>query len=186
MDTKSSIRKKAIEIRNNLCPEDVEAKSGKIIEKLKGLDEYKNAGTVFTYISFKNEVSTLSLIDDMLKSGKRVIVPYTDTVNTAIIPTEIKNLGDLKRCSFGYLEPKSGQYEDPSGFDLIIVPGVAFDKNLNRIGFGKGYYDRILCKRKKDVKAAAIAYEFQVMDEIPSEPHDVKMDMIITEENIYN
>jgi len=68
---------------------------------------------------------------------------------------------------------------------LIINPGVVFDRQLNRVGYGKGYYDRILVRKRKDAKVIAVAYEFQVLDEVPAEKHDIKMDMIITEENIY-
>jgi len=69
--------------------------------------------------------------------------------------------------------------------DLVIVPGVVFDKNLNRIGFGKGYYDKILNRLKPSAKKVALAHDFQVLEDIPAEEHDVKMDMIITEKNIY-
>jgi 5-formyltetrahydrofolate cyclo-ligase len=163
-------------------------KSKEIVDKLKLMKEYEECKTVFIYMDFKNEVKTLDLIRVMIKEKKRVIIPYTDVLNTVIIPVELKDLDkDLKISPYGYLEPKEEKIipVEPAEFDLIIVPGVVFDKKFNRIGFGKGYYDRILAKKRNDVKAIAIAYEFQVLDEIPSEEHDIKMDIIITEKNIY-
>lgn len=188
METKGEIRKKILNIRNNIDNEQVIKKSKVIVNKLKSISEFKKSKTVFIYMDFKNEVKTLDLIKEMIKEKKRVIIPYTDIDNTVIIPVEIKDIGtDLKFSSFGYLEPKEEKVIpiDPYEFDLIIVPGVVFDKDLNRIGFGKGYYDRILSKKRNSAKAVAIAYELQILDKIPNEKHDIKMDKIITEENIY-
>jgi len=189
MKAKSEIRKMILNIRNNLTKKQVLEKSNSIINKLIAREEYKKSQTVFIYMDFKNEVMTSKLIKTMLDEGKKVVIPYTDTVNTVIIPVELHDMeNDLKISPFGYMEPKLENIipVNTKEFDLIIVPGVVFDKNLNRIGFGKGYYDRILINKRSDVKAVAVAYEFQVLYEIPSEEHDVKMDMIITEENIYN
>ncbi len=185
---KSELRKKVLRLRNNMSDEEVELKSKTIINKLTALDEYKNSKVVFIYMSFKNEVKTSDLIEEMLSENKRVVIPYTDTKNIEIIPSEIKNLkDDLTLNTFGYYEPVLEKVKQvkPEELDLIITPGVVFDKNLNRIGFGKGYYDRILSKKRNDTKAIAVAYDFQVIDEVPTEPHDIKMDMIITEEKIY-
>ena len=189
MKTKDEIRKRTLNIRNNMTNQNVLEKSKIIIDKLKSRKEYEESKTVFIYMDFKNEVKTIDFIREMINKKKRVIIPYTDVENTVIIPVELQDIDkDLKFSSFGYLEPKEEKIipVDPAEFDLIIVPGVSFDKKYNRIGFGKGYYDRILAKKRNDVKAIAVAYEFQVSDEIPNEEHDIKMDMIITEENIYN
>lgn len=188
MDSKKDLRKKVLNIRNNMNKKDVCEKSNAIINKVIKLDEYKNSKTVFIYMDFNNEVQTLDLIQRMLKEGKRVFVPYTDSINVKLIPSELTDLEkDLQKSNFGYLEPKKETIKEISidKIDLIIVPGVVFDISLNRIGFGKGYYDRILCQKRKDTKAIAIAYEFQVLDEVPHEEHDIKMDMIVTESNIY-
>nr|WP_312576777.1 5-formyltetrahydrofolate cyclo-ligase [Sedimentibacter sp.] len=188
METKGEIRKKILNIRNNMTNQNVLEKSRIIVDNLKSRKEYEESESVFIYMDFKNEVRTFDFIKEMIDKKKRVIIPYTDVKNTIIVPAEIKDIDrDLKVSPFGYLEPKKEKIipVDPVEFDLIIVPGVTFDKKLNRIGFGKGYYDRILVKKRNDVKAIAIAYEFQILDEIPSEEHDIKMDMIITEENVY-
>lgn len=186
---KSKIRKMILKIRKSMTENEVLEKSNIIINKLILRDEYKLSKTVFIYMDFKNEVTTLELIKKMLNEGKHVVIPYTDIVNTLIIPVELHDIDkDLQVSPYGYLEPKKEKIVpvEPAQFDLIIVPGVAFDRKFNRIGFGKGYYDKILTNIRNDAKTVAISYEFQVLDEIPYEEHDVKMDMIITEENIYN
>ena len=187
MELKKDLRKKILNIRNNMSQQDVINKSSLIMNKLVDLDYYKNSNTVFVFMSFNNEVMTTELINRMLSENKRVVIPYTDTKNTVIIPSQLKSMEDLVLSSFGYYEPIYEKIKkvDPEEFDLIIAPGVVFDKKLNRIGFGKGYYDRILCNKRNDAKVVAIAYDFQVLNEVPYESHDIKMDMIITEENIY-
>jgi 5-formyltetrahydrofolate cyclo-ligase len=139
-------------------------------------------------MDFKNEVKTIPLIKKMLYEGKNVIISYTDAKNVKLIPVELHDIeNDLEKSPYGYLQPKENLIVpvEVDKFDLIIVPGVVFDRHLNRIGFGKGYYDRILEFKRKDARAIAVAYEFQLQDEIPSQEHDIKMDMIITEEKIY-
>lgn len=188
MENKSDLRKKMLNIRNNMEKEDSSEKSAVIIEKLTALDIYEKARIVFVYMAFNNEVETMTLIKKMLQENKRVVIPYTDTVNTVIIPSELKNIEeDLVKSKFGYYEPAKDKIlpVKPEEFDLVVVPGVVFDKNLNRIGFGKGYYDRILCSLNDGAKAVAVAYDFQVLDEVPSEEHDIKVDMIITEKSVY-
>lgn len=189
METKHEIRKNVLNKRNNMLQQEVINKSNIIMNKLTDLNEYKDSKVVFIYMSFGNEVVTSELIKRMLTEKKRVVIPYTDTKNTVLIPSEVKSLeDDLVLNKFGYYEPEFEKIKlvEPEEFDLIVTPGVAFDKQLNRVGYGKGYYDRILSRKRKDAKAVAVAFEFQVVDQVPAEFHDIKMDMIITEENTYN
>ena len=187
MSTKSELRKNIIKLRNAMTAEEVQYKSKKIMEKLTSLECYKNSKLIFVFMSFGSEVVTVDLIKSMLAEGKRVVIPYTDTVNTVLIPSEIKSMDDLVLNPFGYYEPAFEKIQEvqPEEFDLIINPGVVFDRKLNRVGYGKGYYDRILVRKRKDAKAVAVAFELQVVDEVPTEAHDIKMDMIVTEESIY-
>lgn len=185
MESKSQLRKRVLNVRNNMSKEDVKKNSNAIMDKITSLDIYKQSKVVFIYMDFKNEVITSNLIKHMLSEKKRVVIPYTDSINTVLIPSEITKESDLKQNSFGYFEPKSILPVNIEEIDLVIVPGVVFDKNLNRIGFGKGYYDKILNRLKPSAKKIALAHDFQVLEDIPAEEHDVKMDMIITEKNIY-
>ena len=184
MESKKDLRKRILSIRNNMPGEDVVNNSRIIRDKIIGLDVFKQSKVIFIYMDFKNEVMTSDLIKHMLSEKKRVVVPYTDTISTVLIPSEITGESDLKLNSFGYSEPKKVSPVNIEEIDLVIVPGLVFDKNLNRIGFGKGYYDRILNKLKASARKVAVAHDFQVLEEIPAEEHDVKMDMIITEKSI--
>ncbi|HPW99729.1 MAG TPA: 5-formyltetrahydrofolate cyclo-ligase [Sedimentibacter sp.] len=184
MESKKDLRKRILSIRNNMPGEDVVNNSRIIRDKIIGLDVFKQSKVIFIYMDFKNEVMTSDLIKHMLSEKKRVVVPYTDTVSTVLIPSEITGESDLKLNSFGYSEPKKVSPVNIEEIDLVIIPGLVFDKNLNRIGFGKGYYDRILNKLKASARKVAVAHDFQVLEEIPAEEHDVKMDMIITEKSI--
>lgn len=186
MEAKKELRKRILNIRNNMTIEDVQKNSRAIMDKIINLDIYKQSKVVFIYMDFKNEVTTSRLLKHMLSEKKRVVIPYTDTVNIVLIPSEITKESDLMLNSFGYYEPKNISPVDPEEIDLVIVPGVVFDKSFNRIGFGKGYYDRILSKLKPSAKKVAIAHDFQVLQSIPTEDHDIKMDMIITEETIWD
>ncbi len=185
MKTKKELRKRILNIRNNLLIEETKKNSSLIKDKILNLQIYQESKVVFIYMDFGNEVITSDLIKLMLSENKRVVIPFTDTVNTVLIPSEITKEADLKLNSFGYYEPINICPVNVEEIDLVIVPGVVFDKNLNRIGFGKGYYDRILNKLKPSTKKVAIAHDFQVLESIPIEDHDVRMDMIVTEKNIY-
>ena len=186
METKKELRKRILNIRNSMSIENVEKNSSIIIDKIVNTDIYKQSKVVFIYMDFNKEVMTSQLIKRMLSEKKRVVIPYTDKINTELIPSEITKQADLKLNSFGYYEPVSIMPVDPEEIDLVIVPGVVFDKQLNRIGFGKGYYDKILIKLKPSAVKIAVAHEFQVFELIPTEEHDIKMDMIITEKSIWD
>jgi len=185
MKSKKELRKKILGIRNKMLKEDLENNSRIIMNKIISLRTYKQSKVVFVYMDFNNEVMTSDLIKHMMAEKKRVVIPYTDIVNTLVIPSEITEEADLKLSPFGYYEPKKIMPVDVEEIDLVLVPGVVFDKNLNRIGFGKGYYDRILKNLKPGAKKIGLAHDFQVLDEIPAEDHDIKMDMIITESSSY-
>ena len=185
MKSKKELRKKILGIRNKMLKEDLENNSRIIMNKIIGLKTYKQSKVIFVYMDFNNEVMTSDLIKHMMAEKKRVVIPYTDIVNTLVIPSEITEEADLKLSPFGYYEPKKIMPVDVEEIDLVLVPGVVFDKNLNRIGFGKGYYDRILKNLKPGAKKIGLAHDFQVLDEIPAEDHDIKMDMIITESSSY-
>src|SRR6056297_1105716 len=183
---KQEIRNMVKKRRNSMSENEVTTKSKIIIEKLMDTKEFKNADNIMIFLSFNNEVYTYNLIEKCIQLGKRVIVPYTVKDTYEIIPTVLGNIEeDLKQTSYGYMEPKKEKLQpiDEKKIDLTVFPGLAFDKNMNRIGFGKGYYDRYLAKTRKDAKKIAVAYDYQVLEEIPSEVFDVKMDSIITDEN---
>lgn len=184
---KSSLRKSLLKKRRALSKEEVNERSGIIISKLMDLDVFKKSKTIMLYLSFKNEVDTYELIEWCFKNNKSVVAPYNIINERKMIPCEIKNLNDnIQKSSLGVFEPNIDVVNEVNlnSIDLIIVPGVAFDKNKNRLGFGGGYYDRFLSRRIKSIPTVAICYDFQLLDEVPVGNFDIPMDMIITENNI--
>ncbi|MGL6187384.1 MAG: 5-formyltetrahydrofolate cyclo-ligase [Clostridium chrysemydis] len=179
---KRNIRKSII-AKRDLKKEENSLKDSKIFKNLISLNSYKRAKKIFIYIGFGSEINTKSLIKIMLKEGKEVFVPKV--LEEEMIALKITSLNNLIESKFKILEPV-GEKSDIDGeeFDLIIMPGVAFDRSGNRIGYGKGYYDKYLKDIKSDIKKIALAYELQLIEEIETEEHDLKVDSIITENEI--
>ena len=171
-DAKDNLREEVLNRRKSLSEEQVKNKSSEIIRRLKELDIYKNAETVFTYISFDNEVKTT----DILESGKRIIVPYVED------RIKLSEYGKLVKGKFGIPEPKEKVPAKTDDIGLVIVPGIAFDLIGNRIGFGVGYYDELLTSI--NAPRVALCFEFQLRESIPKQPHDIRMDYIITEKRV--
>ncbi|MGH4124163.1 MAG: 5-formyltetrahydrofolate cyclo-ligase [Clostridium sp.] len=184
---KDNLRKNMLKQRKSMEIETVSAFSNKIIDTIMKLPEFINCKNIMIYLSFNNEVDTYYLAKWCLDNGKKVIVPYCIKETREIIPFEINNLTkDLTKSSFGIMEPKHDILEKANtcDIDLIIVPGVVFDEDCNRIGFGAGYYDRFLPKRVKNTSTIGIAYDYQVINKIPTGVYDVPLDFIITEKRI--
>jgi 5-formyltetrahydrofolate cyclo-ligase len=181
---KRILRKKFLAARAALAPDEVEEKSRKIMGVLFSLEELLKAQAVMFYVDARNEVKTKDAITWALNAGKRVAVPKVTGVRR-LAAVEIKSLEELSPGCFGILEPVRDDGISPAEIDLVIVPGVAFDKSGYRLGYGAGYYDNFLPLLRPEVKKVAVAFEMQVVDRIPAERHDVRMDMIITENCIY-
>ncbi|WP_194191763.1 5-formyltetrahydrofolate cyclo-ligase [Clostridium chrysemydis] len=179
---KKSIRKNII-AKRDLNKEENSLKDSKIFNELISLNSYKRAKKIFIYIGFGSEINTKDLIEIMLKEGKEVFVPKV--IEKEMIALKITSLSNLIESKFKILEPV-GEKSDIDGeeFDLIIMPGVAFDRIGNRIGYGGGYYDKYLKDISSDIKKVALAYELQLVEEIETEEHDLKVDSIITENEV--
>ncbi len=147
----------------------------RITEKLLSIPEIKRGEYILLYYPHRKEVDTLPIIKKLLKEGKKVLLPKVK--GKEIIPILIKNLSHLKEGYAGIKEPE-GEEVPLEKIDVIIVPGVAFDKKGHRLGYGKGFYDRFL-KKVKGLKIG-LAYDFQILEELPAEEHDVPLDLIIT------
>jgi len=174
---KHKIRCEVHEAKKGHSAREIADKSKAIAERLFRLPEYKKAKTIMFYASKKLEVQTLDAIRMALRE-KNVAVPLVKGDDMAAV--RISRMGDLAPGAFGVPEPRRGTQIRPKDIDLVIVPGVAFDAKGNRVGYGKGYYDKYL---KKTVRAqvVALAYEFQIVPTVPAECHDVRVHKIITE-----
>ena len=185
MQDKPAIRKELLRRRDAIPPEVRRAKDRLILERLLSLEEFKNAGTVFFYASFRTEFDTTELIKTSLAAGKRAVLPKVDREKQELVLYEIKDFSELGPGYMGIPEPTSP--ETPvsiNDIDLVIIPGAGFDPMGNRIGYGGGYYDRLLSGMQKHVPVIAPAYEEQIIDSIPSEPHDIRVKVIVTDRQL--
>ena len=181
---KTLLRKNILSRRDSITPGTRAEKDGKIRERLLALPVFKKAHTVLFYASFRGEVDTFELMRYFLSKGGTAILPRVNDDRKGMTLFEIKSPAELAPGYFGVPEPpvSADLVGDKAAPDLIIVPGVAFDGECNRLGYGKGFYDKLL--RQKGCAAVALAYEEQIAAAVPHEPHDVRMDMIITDKGI--
>lgn len=159
---------------------EIEELSASLCLDLYKLDEYKNASCIFAYVSYNQEVRTRDLIEHALKDGKKVAVPrvYGDIMSFKYI----LGLRDLIPGYMGIPEPSEElECADNREDDvLMIMPGLAFDEAGNRVGYGKGYYDRYLAQHNRTrYTKVALAYDFQIVDRIEADAFDVKTDILI-------
>lgn len=183
---KNKIRKEIVKKRDDI-PQAIRTDKNVIIrQQLFSMNEFINAEVVFFYASFRTEVETLTMIRESLAMGKRVVLPKVKSKGHRIALCEIKDISELSPGHMGIPEPTFINEHALSIDDvsLIVIPGVAFDGSCNRLGYGGGYYDMLLAQRKKKTPIIALAYEEQLVNEIPLEPHDIKVDIIITDKRV--
>lgn len=180
MISKTEIRKALKKQRDAISNDDRLAASNAVNEKLFNMTCWKEAKSVFTFVSYNNEIDTYSIMKQALAEKKRLFVPKVDGQDMFFFEiTDIEK--DLKPGAYGIMEPNTlGQ--DISRAGLMIVPGLAFDNNKNRLGYGGGFYDRYLSFPNIHV-TVAIGFDFQIIDEVPCEATDIKMDYIVTPNN---
>ena len=182
-DEKNLIRKQMKQLRADMTRTERFEKSMQIFEQLITVPECKRADRIYTYVSMDNEIDTIMLIDYSLSLEKRVFVPRVSGRDMEFY--EISDISELSPGYMGIYEPDiNGREPDYSRTGFMCMPGLAFDKSHNRIGYGGGFYDRYLSVENKLYKAA-LAYEAQLLESIPAQDGDVRPDMIVTEENIY-
>ena len=145
-----------------------------ILSKLEQHPDFQKARIVMIYSALPDEVQTQAFLEKW-RHKKKIILPTV--VGDDIIPVELAENTGFAVGDFNILEPQNEPYT--GDYDLIVVPGVAFDRNGNRIGRGRGYYDRFLCKHL-NVKRIGICFDFQLVAEVPTEPNDIRMDEIIS------
>jgi len=180
-EIKSKIRRQLLSKRKQLSEKERLRLSLEISAKILNLPEYQRAKTVLLYYSFQNEVNTLGLIESTLQLKKNLLLPVSLFESHSLEARQIKNLkNDLYLGKFGIKEPlqKCKTFSEKM-IDLIIIPGVGFNLNGARLGYGKGFYDRFL--KKCTGKFVGICFECQISNNINSEPHDVNMHKVITE-----
>ncbi len=168
--------------RNRMDKLEVEKKSIAAAEVFLASDIYKNAKTIMLYMPLGNEMDTGAIIKAAFDDKKKVVLPVTDVNTGEITPYYVTENSEFVKGAFGVTEPFKGTFADKGQIDVILLPGIAFDRLGNRVGFGKGCYDKFL----EDTKVIKVGYcyQFQVETEIEAEIYDIKMDFLITESGI--
>ncbi len=174
-------------LRNSTSLSELDAKSSEINARLLELPEVRNSRTISTYLHTGSEVRTKEIVEWAISNGKRLIVPISDRANRLLIFSQIKSPEqELERGSYGIPEPKRG-FRRPVPLeeaDVVLIPGVAWDKSGYRIGYGAGYYDRSINALRTRVMKIGLAYEFQLVPKVPSSRYDRRVDKIATERRI--
>ena len=170
-ENKAAVRSRCLSLRKTLQPKSAD------IKDFESIPQFEKANVIFCYVSAENEIDTRNLIKQMLLSGKEVLVPLCTDKCGSMVSVKIDSLDDLKEGMYGIYEPIFHTPFDKTKIDVAIVPGVAFDKNGYRIGYGKGYYDRFLA----DISPFKIGLSHCELffDSIPHDDNDIKIDVVI-------
>lgn len=183
--TKEEIRNTIKKIKISIPQADIEAFSNRIIKQVLESEEFNKCRNIFCYVSFNQEVRTQVLINTALKLQKKVAVPKIERGVMRFY--FIKSLIDLQPGILGIQEPAGGKEALPSLWDdtLMIIPGLAFDRYRNRIGYGGGYYDNYLMKYSDcPIIKMALAFDLQILTPLPVNAHDIKVDEIVTQSGV--
>ncbi len=169
---------------------DKDAVSRRILERVFSLPAYQAARTVLFYVDVRSEVRTRSGLSEALEAGKRLAVPFCAGRELELF--WLRDLNELGCGRFGIQEPAPDlrNLPDrrilPAELDLLIVPGVAFDRCGGRMGHGFGFYDRLLCQIRPEIAKIGLGFECQIVPRVPTEPHDVPLDTVVTETAVYS
>lgn len=187
-ERKDALRKQAHANRN--AQENKDELSRRIVGTFMSLPEYAEADTVMFYIDVRSEVRTRNDLELALQSGKTIVVPWCNEAGELEL-FRLASMDELELGMYRILEPKvelrglPEKQVDVQELDLIMVPGVAFDRRGARMGHGKGYYDKLLQHARLNTPLVALAFECQLFEEIPVADHDIFMDRLITEDHVY-
>lgn len=178
-EIKQSLRKEITLLKHTYEEDDLHNFSKQIFQKIEQTQEFINAKCILAYYSFPGEVVTHGFIEEYVNK-KKIILPVVQ--KDRLVLKAYTNADDLKLSAFGIPEPTGEEFLDYDQIDLAIIPGMVFDRSLNRIGRGKGYYDRLLPKLRSYFMG--ICYSFQLKNEIPVEAHDIPMNCVISQNEI--
>ncbi len=183
------MRKDILTQRDTLSETEQKEHSNKIMKRIIKMTQFQSAATIFTYVDFRSEVITSSLIEYMLECDKNVIVPVTLVKDKDLLAVSITD--PARELAPGYCsipEPivaiREQQMLSPDIIDIIFLPGSVFDERGGRMGYGGGYYDRFVSAKAPQALRVGLAYELQMVEHVPLQDHDEFLDFIVTEERI--
>lgn len=174
---KQSLRKEIKNKKRQFTSQELCELSFPVVMRLLSHPRIKTANTVMLYYSLPDEVDTHTLVDSLLMSGKHILLPRVTGEGTMEL-RRYTGPSDLAQGAYNIMEPTGEVFDNYTNIDLAVIPGVAFDKDGNRIGRGKGYYDRLLPKLANTYKIG-ICLPFQLVEKIPTDEHDVRMDEVL-------
>ena len=186
---KSKFRRKIIEQRDQLSPEEIKEKSSRIAENLYSLPAYQKAEVVMFFVTFGSEVNTRAMVEETIRNGKVALAPKALPKTRELIPSQIFDWDqDLAPGAYNIPEPREDKLRPyaPETIDLLLVPGVAFDHKGNRLGYGGGYYDRFFSLLKPETPLVALVFDLQIQPEIPVDEWDRRVDCVVTDKRIIN
>ncbi len=182
-----NIRKNALLRRKQLTGEEVADKSRRLQKRLCKLEDFINSHSILFYAAHQNEARTEAAIKKALQLKKKVVLPLVDVKNKQLTLARLSNYPDgLEKGPFGIAQPKKECLKTVKleEIDLVILPGTAFDIKGNRLGYGAGYYDKLLEHKRTNTTLIGLAYELQLVNNIPNMPHDIPVNKIITENRL--
>ncbi len=181
MKDKGSLRLFYLRLLKEQKTEDVNLKSRLIAEQLWKLPAFQKAHCILFYASMPGEVDTWAMMEKAIFSGKRVALPIVEQNQRKLIPTLILSMEDVHKKKHGIAEPHLDPAKtlDVRDIDAVVVPGLAFDRQHNRLGRGAGYYDRFLTTLPKTATTVGLAFDFQLAENLPIEAHDVRLTQVI-------
>lgn len=180
--TKNEIRQLNKERRKAMKLDEVEEKSLAVCRILLESELYVNARCIMLYMPLGNEVDISRIAKQAYRDKKQVVFPVTEADSGVITPHFATEDTGFAKGAFSVTEPQNAKMAGIEEIDLVLVPGIAFDRGGGRIGFGKGCYDRLL--KAASAVRVGVCYDFQACDKIPIEAHDIKMDFLLTEKGI--
>lgn len=181
---KRSIRADLLARRKHLAAETCLSHSLRIQRCLVQTVEFQSASAIALYSPVLNEVFTEELFRAACSSGKLIVYPRVRGADLEFV--RVANADDLVPGNFGVLEPTGSQLMSPADLDMVVVPGVGFDRQGGRLGYGKGFYDRAVQSSRRPGCLVGLCFELQLVEQLPAESHDVNMNMIITEKGRYD
>ncbi|HEX6230719.1 MAG TPA: 5-formyltetrahydrofolate cyclo-ligase [Actinomycetota bacterium] len=179
---KRALRREMLARRDALSERERARASEAIADRVASLPEVRVARSVMAFWSFGSEVDTRPLLARIHGAGKAVCLPRIH--EGEVVPVEHRPGDPVTPTSFGAMEPAGGRVVRPEELDVVVTPGVAFDRRGHRVGYGGGYYDRLLARVGPEAATVGIAFAIQVVDEVPAGGSDRRVDAVVTEREV--
>lgn len=183
---KRSLRSRLLSQRDGIEATRKKRKEAAIKKRLFALSHFKRAEKILFYASFRSEVDTFKCMQSTLNNGRLIVLPVVDETHKKLRLYKVKDISELHTGYMGIPEPIAERKRKigVKGIDVVIIPGIGFDMQGNRLGYGAGYYDRLLSVSREHITSIALSFEEQIVERVPSEPHDIRVDMIVTDSRL--